>query len=91
MSVLVQPPPKSIVAPIPKLEDILNGKTNYDVEIDSMVVWDKGVFQNELRRQGLVQSSGPDGKLAANTGLQKGTYKGTKMALTELYSLVEEA
>lgn len=79
----------------PALSDILNGKINHDVEEDPMVVWDKGVFLNELQRQGLVlstQNDGSiDGKLAASTGLKKGTYKGTQLALTEIYSLIEEA
>ena len=60
-----------------------------------MVVWDKGVFLNELQKQGLVLSTSTDGAvngdLVANKGLRKGTYKGTQMALTEIYSLVEVA
>ena len=94
MSVEVQHPPHS-VGGIPTLDDLLNGGIKHDVEEDPMVVWDKGVFLNELQKQGLVLSTGPDGavdgNLAANTGLRKGTYKGTQMALTELYSLIEEA
>ncbi|KAK3178121.1 hypothetical protein OEA41_000254 [Lepraria neglecta] len=92
MSVEVQPPPNG-VGGMPTLDDILNGEIKHDVE--DMVVWDKGVFLNELKRQDLVLSTTPDGAvdgdLAANTGLKKGTYKGTQMALTEMYSLIEEA
>ena len=77
------------------LDEILNGEIKYDVEKDDMVVWDKGVFLNELQKQGLVLSTSTDGAvngdLVADTGLTKGTYKGTQMALTEVYSLIEEA
>lgn len=94
MSVQVQSPPNG-VGGMRTLNSILNGEINHDVEEDPMVVWDKGVFLNELRKQGLVLSTNPDGavdgELAANTGLKKGTYKGTQMALTEMYSLIEEA
>jgi hypothetical protein len=82
-------------SPLPQLGDILNREIRYDVEEDNMVVWDKGVFLNELQRQGIVlatNSNGSlDGSVAANAGLKQGTYKGTQMALTEIYSLVEEA
>ena len=91
MSIEVLPPSNGAGA-IPKLDDILNGEINHHVEEDPMVVWDKGVFLNELRKQGLVLSTGPEGgDLAAKKGLEKGTYQGTRMALTELYSLIEQA
>ena len=94
MSVEVQYP-SSGVGGMPTMADFLNGKINHDVEKDPMVVWDKGVFLSELQRQGIVLSTSPDGAvggdLAANTGLKKGTYKGTQMALTEIYSLIEQA
>ena len=94
MSVETQHPPNR-VGGIPTLDDLLNGEINHDVEEDPMVVWDKGVFLNELQKQGLVLSTtsdgAVDGSLTANAGLSKGTYKGTQMALTELYSLIEEA
>lgn len=87
MSVEVQPQPNG-TGGMPSLEDILRGEINHDVEEDPMVVWDKGVFLNELQKQGLVLTTSSDGAvdgdLAANTGLRKGTYKGTQMALTEL-------
>lgn len=67
----------------------------HDIEENEMVVWDKGVFLNELLKQGIVINTSDngfvDGSLAASRGLRQGTYKGTRMALTELYSLVEEA
>ena len=91
MSVEIQHPPNGI----PTLDDLLNGGIKHDVEADPMFVWDKGVFLNELQKQDLVLSTSSDGavdgNLAANAGLRQGTYKGTRMALTELYSLVEEA
>lgn len=80
---------------LPKLGDILKRKMKYDVEDDDMIVWDKGVFLNELQRQGITFKTNLDGtvsgRLAAGTGLKKGTYTGTRMALTEIYSLIEEA
>ena len=87
MSVEVQPPRS--------LDGILHGEIKHDVEKDLMVVWDKGVFLNELQKQHLVLRTNTDGavdgNLAADTGLKKGTYKGTQLALTEIYSLIEEA
>ncbi|KAF2820291.1 Lipoxygenase [Ophiobolus disseminans] len=80
---------------IPSLGDILSDKINHDVEADLMSVWDKGVFLNELFQQGIVLSAGNngvvDGSLAATEGLTIGTYQGTRMALTEVYKLIEEA
>ncbi|KAK7397655.1 hypothetical protein QQX98_012981 [Neonectria punicea] len=94
MSAAVQPPPYSAKAP-PSLDQILNSDIKYDVESDSMSVWDKGVFLNELQRQGIVLSTDNDGALdgtlVADAGLKKGTYKGTQMALTEMYSIIEES
>ncbi|KAF2626469.1 lipoxygenase 1 [Macroventuria anomochaeta] len=81
--------------PLPRLGDILRRDITYDVEEDDMTVWDKGIFINELLKQGIVlKTSDPgtvDGSLAATRGLRQGTYKGTRLALTEIYSLVEEA
>ncbi|KAH9904913.1 lipoxygenase [Xylariomycetidae sp. FL2044] len=94
MSVATQNPANGI-DPAQKLHEILNGGINHKVEEDPMLVWDKGVFLNELQKQGIVLRTGKDGttdgRLAAKRGLQKGTYKGTQMALTEVYSLIEEA
>ena len=94
MSVEFQRRPNDIGA-LPKLKDILRGGINHDVEDDPMVVWDKGVFLNELQKQGLVlntaKSGTVNGGLAARTGLKQGTYHGTRMALTEIYSLIEDA
>ena len=75
--------------PLPKLGDILGKDVSYDVEEDDMSVWDKGVFINELLKQGIVL--GTSDSLAAVKGLQHGTYRGTRLALTELYSLIEDA
>ncbi len=78
-----------------KLRDILNGGIKHDVEKHLMTVWDRGVFLNELHKQGIVLRTGIDGAvdggLAAKKGLTQGTYAGTRMALTEIYSLIEEA
>ncbi|KAM5343366.1 hypothetical protein ACJ41O_011903 [Fusarium nematophilum] len=75
-----------------KLDEILNSGINHDVDSAPMKVWDKGVFLNELQRQGIVLSTeNPDGGLVADRGLRKGTYKGTQLALTEMYSIVEES
>ena len=94
MSVVVQPLPHG-AGSIPTLESILHGEIQHDVEEDPMVVWDKGVFLNELQKQGLVLRNIPagaiDGSLATNAGLSKGTYKGTQLALTEMYRMIEEA
>ncbi|KAF4958927.1 hypothetical protein FGADI_2006 [Fusarium gaditjirri] len=77
------------------LDEILNSKVNYAVEDDPLEVWDKGVFLNELLRQGIVlntdKTGALDGKLVARKGLQMGTYMGTRLALTELYKILEEA
>ena len=81
--------------PLPELGDILGRDITYDVEEDDMTVWDKGIFINELLKQGIVlktsDSGTVDGSLAATRGLRQGTYKGTRLALTEIYSLIEEA
>lgn len=77
------------------LDEILNSKVNYAVEDDPLEVWDKGVFLNELLRQGIVlntdKTGALDGKLVARKGLETGTYMGTRLALTELYKILEEA
>ena len=92
MSVDVQPPPGRLGD---QLNKILKGGIKYHVEDDPMVVWDKGVFLNELQKQGIVLSTNDngaiDGNLEAKRGLTKGTFKGTSMALTEIYSLIEDA
>ena len=79
----------------PSLDALLRSPTSYKVEDDPMRVWDKGVFLNELLRLGLALSQDSNetvsSSLVKKTPLQKGTYKGTKMALTELYSWLEEA
>ena len=94
MSVEIQYPP-NVVRGTPTVHDILNHMPRKDVEDDLMVVWDKGVFLNELTRQGIVFGIGEggtvSGDLTATAGLQKGTFRGTQMALTEIYSLLEEA
>lgn len=81
--------------PLPKLGEILKKNIKHDVEEDDMIVWDKGIFLNELLKQGIALKTNDDGtidgSLAASSGLRKGTYKGTRMALTEIYSLIEEA
>ncbi|KAJ2976914.1 hypothetical protein NUW58_g7969 [Xylaria curta] len=78
-----------------KLRDILHSGIKHDVEEHNLAVWDRGVFLNELRKQGLVLKTdingALDGRLAASKGLTQGTYTGTRMALTEIYSLVEDA
>lgn len=60
-----------------------------------MQVWDKGVFINELLKQGIALSTNEngtiDGGLVADKGLQKGSYMGTRLALTEIYSILEDA
>lgn len=80
---------------VPSLGDILNSKINHDVEASPMEVWDKGVFLTELQKQGIAlrtnKNGNVDGKLAAVSELKKGTYKGTQLALTEIYSMIEEA
>ncbi|KID99207.1 lipoxygenase 1, partial [Metarhizium majus ARSEF 297] len=78
-----------------RLHQILTGHNTHDVEKATMEVWDKGVFLNELQRQGLVLATDKDGNLsgnlAATRGLRRGTYKGTRLALTEFYNLIQEA
>lgn len=78
-----------------RLDGILKSRIKHDVEEDPMVVWDKGVFLNELLKQGIVLSTAKDGTidggLATSRGLKTGTYKGTQLALTEIYSMIEDA
>ncbi|KAI0837576.1 lipoxygenase [Hypoxylon sp. FL0890] len=96
MSVAIQLPSNAAGS---KLDDILQNSLSdgieHRVDEDPMIVWDKGVFLNELHKQGIVLSTSNDGAidggLEGNTGFKKGTYKGTQMALTEIYSLIEEA
>lgn len=77
-----------------KLDDVLNSKILHDVEGDVMTVWDKGVFLTELLKQGIALDTDEDGNingdLATDSRLKKGTFKGTQMALTEIYSMIEE-
>lgn len=81
--------------PLPRLGDILGRKITHHVEADDMSVWDKGIFLNELLKQGIVLNTSDNGSvngsLAASRGLRQGTYRGTRLALTEIYSLIEEA
>ncbi|KAH7191718.1 lipoxygenase [Fusarium flagelliforme] len=78
-----------------KLDEILNSGINHKIEEDPMQVWDKGVFINELLKQGIALSTNDDGTidggLVANKGLEKGSYMGTRLALTEIYSILEDA
>lgn len=66
------------------LSNILDGEIKHDVQKDPMIVWDKGVFLRTGNNRAI------DGRLVNNRGLKRGTYKGTRMALTEMYSLIEE-
>lgn len=80
--------------PLPRLGDVLRRDITHDIEEDDMSVWDKGIFINELLKQGIVlntnENGAVDGSLAASRGLRQGTYRGTRLALTEIYSLIEE-
>lgn len=77
------------------LDSIVDSKTKYDVAEAPMQFWDKGVFLNEVQRLGLVlqtsQNGVPDGDLVTNKPIQQGTYAGTRMALTELKNMFDEA
>jgi hypothetical protein len=81
--------------PLPRLGDILKSEIIHNVEEDNMIVWDKGIFLNELLKQGIaLETNGNgtvDGNFVAKRALKQGTYKGTQLALTEIYSLIEEA
>ena len=81
--------------PLPGLGDTLGKKIKHDIEEDVLDVWNKGVFLNELLKQNIIfktgNNGGVKGSLAASRGLKQGTYKGTRLVLTELYSLIEEA
>ncbi|OSS47641.1 hypothetical protein B5807_07201 [Epicoccum nigrum] len=81
--------------PMPRLGDILMKDITHKVEDDDMTVWDKGIFISELLKQGIVLNTdgtgAVDGSLAAARGLRQGTYRGTRLALTEIYSLIEDA
>jgi hypothetical protein len=83
------------VQPPPNWDKILNGPNNHDISDEQLAQWDRGVFINELHKQGLVFQTAKDGtaenKLDTNKGLAKGTYQGTLKALTGLYGMVEEA
>ncbi|KAM0320654.1 hypothetical protein ACHAPQ_009853 [Fusarium lateritium] len=76
------------------LDEILNSEVNFKLDEEPLKVWDRGVFLDELLRQGLVlntdKTGALDGQFVADKGLQKGTYMGTRLALTELYSIVAE-
>jgi hypothetical protein len=81
--------------PMPRLGDILTKDITHNVEDDEMTVWDKGIFINELLKHGIALntdgSGAVDGSIAAERGLRQGTYRGTRLALTEIYSLIEDA
>jgi hypothetical protein len=84
-----------VVPPRSKLDSILSSGLEHNIEQDPLEVWDKGVFINELLKQGIALSTNAygtlDGDLVADEGLKKGTYKGTRLALTEIYSILEDA
>ncbi|RGP71326.1 lipoxygenase 1 [Fusarium sporotrichioides] len=84
-----------VVPPRSKLDSILSSGLEHNIEHDPLEVWDKGVFLNELLKQGIALSTNEygtlDGDLVADEGLKKGTYKGTRLALTEIYSILEDA
>lgn len=60
-----------------------------------MDVWDKGVFMNELLKQGMIGSQATgnhdNAGLVARKPLTTGTFHGTSLALVQLYSMAEEA
>ncbi|KAI9899266.1 hypothetical protein N3K66_005727 [Trichothecium roseum] len=78
-----------------RLDEVLKSKPKSPVEDEPLKVWDKGVFDNELRKQGIVLTTTPrgaiDGGLATDECIEQGTYEGTQMALTEIYSRLEDA
>lgn len=78
-----------------RLDEILKGEPQHSIDEDPLAAWDKGVFINELQRRGIVLSISPqgalNGELAADEGIGEGTYDGTQMALTEMYSRLEDA
>lgn len=78
-----------------KLNKVLNAGIKYPVDESRLGIWDKGVFLNELQRQDIVLSTGEDGNahdsLVAKRGVRKGTYKGTQLAITEMYSIIEDS
>jgi hypothetical protein len=82
-------------ASLPTLHEILSREIRNDVADAHIEFWDRGVFFNELMKQhlalGIKNNIAVDGIFTAGKGLVKGTYKGTQMALTELYRLIEEA
>lgn len=80
--------------PAGKLNKVLNAGIKYPVNDTTLGIWDKGVFLNELQRQDIVLSTGQNGSandnLVAKRGVRKGTYKGTQLAMTEMYSIIED-
>ncbi|EEU36715.1 uncharacterized protein NECHADRAFT_51785 [Fusarium vanettenii 77-13-4] len=82
-------PPRS------QLDKILKGKVRNDVEKEDLQVFDKGVFMNELLRIGIALETTKQGVLkgglVASEGIKKGTFKGTQLAMTEMYKIIEEA
>lgn len=84
-----------VVPPRSKLDSILSSGLEHNIDHDPLEVWDKGVFLNELLKQGIALSTNEngtlDGELVADEGLKKGSYKGTRLALTEIYSILEDA
>lgn len=91
MSAAVQKP----LPPRSQLDKILKGKVRNDVEEKDLQVFDKGVFMNELLRIGIALETTEQGVLkgglVASEGIKKGTFKGTQLAMTEMYKIIEEA
>lgn len=85
----------AVFSKVPSLGKILRSKIEHHVEEDPMDVWDKGVFLAELQKQGIALATDKSGHLNGGlekvSALKKGTYQGTQLALTEIYSLIEEA
>lgn len=85
----------ALSGPVPALGDILKSKIKFDVEDKSMDVWDKGVLLNELQRQDLVlkvdDQGAANGGLVSKRKLKKGTFKGTQLAMKEIYKMAGEA
>ncbi|KAF2999784.1 hypothetical protein E8E13_005740 [Curvularia kusanoi] len=81
--------------PLPRLGEILKKDITHNVEDDEMIVWDKGIFLGELVKQKIALNTdgngAVDGSLVAERGIRQGTYRGTRLALTEFYSLIEDA
>jgi hypothetical protein len=67
---------------LPRLKDILRDGISHRVEDDRLDAWDKGVFLNELLRQGIALSTNDVGAIDGGIVAKKGLTKGKRASCT---------